>query len=509
MANNISLPVIEGLPVDEPVTIERMKQYPFFAEVPDKLLGTLRSNVFERTYVPGDIILRMGEYGDAAYYVAEGRVEVRLGGGGSDGLEAPAKPGFWSRFRRAYERGEEPPRPSTGLTAEGTVVLADMPVEGVPGESVYLGPGELFGEMSALSRFPISADVVAAEPTRALLITTSALRIMFRRPQFKDFKEAIDGRYRERTLATHLSRVELFADLGDEVIERLRDCAELLSYDPGNVIVEEGADSDGFYLVRGGFVKIGIASGSGELAVTYLRKGDYAGEVSLLLDEPWPFGLTALEHVEMVRITQQDFEHVLAQSPRVESRLWDSVVQKLKERGFAARNPISAQHVQMAMDTGLIHGESVLLIDGTVCTRCDDCVRGCAATHGGVPRFIREGIKYRNWSVPTACYQCTDPVCMIGCPTGAITRPIGTPEVLIDPVTCIGCGNCERRCPWDNIVSIQYHNPTLGRDLNLATKCDQCFGRDEGPACVQMCPHGAAIRISFKDLENVATTLKS
>ena len=64
----------------------------------------------------------------------------------------------------------------------------------------------------------------------------------------------------------------------------------------------------------------------------------------------------------------------------------------------------------MAMDTGLIHGESVLLIDLSTCTRCDDCVRGCAETHGGMPRFIREGNKFRTWSIPTSCYQCTDPV---------------------------------------------------------------------------------------------------
>ena len=31
----------------------------------------------------------------------------------------------------------------------------------------------------------------------------------------------------------------------------------------------------------------------------------------------------------------------------------------------------------MAMDTGLIHGESVLMIDLNTCTRCDDCVRAC------------------------------------------------------------------------------------------------------------------------------------
>jgi Fe-S-cluster-containing hydrogenase component 2 len=32
----------------------------------------------------------------------------------------------------------------------------------------------------------------------------------------------------------------------------------------------------------------------------------------------------------------------------------------------------------------------------------------------------------------------------------------------------------------------------------LASKCDLCVEREAGPACVQMCPHGAAIRVSFK-----------
>ena len=117
------------------------------------------------------------------------------------------------------------------------------------------------------------------------------------------------------------------------------------------------------------------------------------------------------------------------------------------------------------MDTGLIHGESVLLIDLETCTRCDDCVRACADTHGGTPRFIREGQKYRNWSITVACYQCTDPVCMIGCPTGAITRPIGTLEVTVNKDTCIGCHNCVRRCPWGNIIEVPYSSPTVGRDI--------------------------------------------
>ncbi len=139
-----------------------------------------------------------------------------------------------------------------------------------------------------------------------------------------------------------------------------------------------------------------------------------------------------------------------------------------------------SQYLQMAMDTGLIHGESVLLIDLSTCTRCDDCVRACADTHGGTPRFIREGSKYQQWSVPIACYQCSDPVCLVGCPTGAITRAIGTLEVTINPMTCIGCRNCVKRCPWGNIIEVPFSSPTLKKDIDLATKCDLCVGREGG-----------------------------
>ena len=170
-----------------------------------------------------------------------------------------------------------------------------------------------------------------------------------------------------------------------------------------------------------------------ELSVTYLRKGDYVGEIGLLLGEPWPMSLTALEHVELVRIGREDFNRALDASPRIKDELQAVVVDRLKERGFALRNPRAVESLAIAMDTGVIHGESVLLIDLNTCTKCDDCVRACADTHGGTPRFVREGIRVSHYSVPTACYQCTDPVCMIGCPTGAISRPLGTLQVLINP----------------------------------------------------------------------------
>jgi CRP-like cAMP-binding protein/Fe-S-cluster-containing hydrogenase component 2 len=394
-------------------------------------------------------------------------------------------------------------RPDT----QGTVMLSAFPVDALPAQRILLCANEVFGELSALSRYAISATVLADVPVTLLQMRLPALRMLM--AASKPFKAFLDVRYRERTLARHLRNVPLFEAVDETFLQRVKAQAELVSFEPGQVIVLEGAPADAFFLVRGGYVKVSVRTGSSELAVTYLRKGDYAGEAALLLDEAWPFGLQALEHVELVKLPRETFRDLVAAYPELNDELWTEAVSRLKARGSALRQPVSSEYVQMAMDTGLIHGESVLLIDLQTCTRCDECVRGCASAHGGEPRFIREGIKYRNWMVPTACYQCTDPVCMVDCPTGAITRQVGTLEVTIDEPTCIGCTNCAKRCPWNNIVMVERDEKRAdGKPVEVASKCDLCLGRKEGPACVQMCPQGSAVRVSFKDLERVRATLE-
>src|SRR6185503_18623925 len=99
-----------------------------------------------------------------------------------------------------------------------------------PNEEVLLEAGEIFGEMSALSRYAISADVVARSEVVCLLIRTSGLRLMFKQKEFAGFKKGIDDRYRARTLASHLRSVGLFSSLDDRAIGELRNRAELLSF---------------------------------------------------------------------------------------------------------------------------------------------------------------------------------------------------------------------------------------------------------------------------------------
>jgi CRP-like cAMP-binding protein/Fe-S-cluster-containing dehydrogenase component len=500
-----------------PATQAELMGLPILATIPEKVRekilapdGKVTKFCTFVTFAPGETILEQGAYGDSAYFIIEGAVEVFP-------LEA-ARSATSPHVREGAHTGQpKTSRPeSRGMIGRGkgrsdTIILLAPPADLGNKQRVILSKGDLFGEISALSRYAVSADVRAQTEVRLLQIRLRGLKGLM--AVSKDFKKALDTRYRERALASHFRQVALFADLDPAFIESLKNTAELVSFEPGQMVVEEGTPADAFYLVRGGYLKVGVQSGAKTLALTYLRKGDYAGEVGLLLDQAWPFSLQALESVELVKLTRAQFEGLLKENPGARHEVWTRMMSRLKLRGATLVDPVSAEYTQMAMDTGLIHGESVFLIDLTTCVQCDECVRGCADAHGGMPRFVREGERYRNWLIPTACYQCTDPTCMTECPTGAITRESESLVVTINdhdhPTRpCIGCHNCATRCPWGNIIMVPWGEDPSGKVQEDATKCDLCNTRPEGPACVQMCPHGSAVRISFKEVETIVGRLK-
>src|SRR5439155_5289623 len=93
--------------------------------------------------------------------------------------------------------------------------------------------------------------------------------------------------------------------------------------------------------------------------------------------------------------------------------------------------------MEFLVERRIINGTASMVIDLDRCTRCDDCVRACAAGHDNNPRFVRHGPASGGLMVANACMHCVDPVCMIGCPTGAIHRDAFGGQVVINPVTCI------------------------------------------------------------------------
>ena len=101
-------------------------------------------------------------------------------------------------------------------------------------------------------------------------------------------------------------------------------------------------------------------------------------------------------------------------------------------------------------------------------------------------RLVREGLRFDKYLVATSCRSCRDPLCMVGCPVGAIRRR-GSMEIIIED-WCVGCGLCVRNCPYGNL------NLHPFGAQKKATGCDLCMEHEE-PSCVYACPHDAAHRV--------------
>ena len=498
------------------------------------LAGILRHDTRIVRHQPGDIVVRSGDYGNSAFLVLDGTLRVvvapelprdLLGRQSIDKkslLAALAQ--LWTNRRvpevrdvRRYDRSAV-----RGDAARSVVFLQDVPAVIERHQTAALGPGALFGELAALGRIPRTATVFAESDARLLEIRWQGLREIRR---FDDgFRRAIDQRYRANALKVALHETPEFSRLDEATLEqvaksvlfethgsfdwyvgyqKLRGSGKAgARHEP--VIAREGDYPDGVLMVRAGFARVSVKLGNGDFTITYLGAGDHFAMAELY--DSWVAGetrplkgsLTALGYVDLLRVP----------APILETHVFPTLAGRPASPVDAAESRTLSDDalLEWAVGERFINGTQAMLIDLDRCVRCDDCVRACASTHGGNPRFVRHGRTFDHWMVANACMHCADPVCMIGCPTGAIHRTAQGGMVVINDDTCIGCGTCANACPYHNIRLVPIRDEEghgiLDRDTRApivkATKCDLCATNPGGPACVRACPHDALRRVDFR-----------
>ncbi|MEJ1973429.1 MAG: 4Fe-4S dicluster domain-containing protein [Lacunisphaera sp.] len=211
---------------------------------------------------------------------------------------------------------------------------------------------------------------------------------------------------------------------------------------------------------RSGFARVSRNYNQGERTGSYLGKGQSFGLPELVTS--WRTGqqvalrhnLRALGYTDLLYIPATVLEqHVLPKFPAAElDALVAAAVRGTGTTSEIQVRPDEQNLIEFVVAGKFINGRAAMLIDLDRCTQCDDCVRACAATHDNNPRFIRHGPESTGVMVASACMHCVDPVCMIGCPTGAIQRGVSAGgEIIINPDTCIGCGICAQSCPYGTI----------------------------------------------------------
>ncbi len=477
---------------------EELLQLPVFKGVSGTFLELNRGAIVKRRYKKGEIICREGDFGATAFYILEGQALVSISSPIAHVKTQGGSQGFFKRLTSSLVGRTEHPR--DGETRDKTIPI-DASVDLSYGNPVAeFGPGDLFGEMTCMNFYPRSATVRAESDVVAFEMLRNVLDIMMKN---KSFRSQVDQNYRKRALENHLRGVPMFSDLSPDFIEHLKESVELQRFGPGQIVARQGDPADSFYLVRIGFVKISESYPGGELVLNYLSRGDYFGEIGLLGGGVRTATCTALDHVELVRISGDDFRQMIDRFPTVRQGLQAVATERLAQN-HQRMATVESVPIDQFLSQGLMEAQSLLILDLQKCTRCDACVNACADAHDGVTRLIRDGLRFDNFLVATSCRQCRDPLCMVGCPVGSIRRR-NSLEVIIED-WCIGCGLCARNCPYGNInlhpFEVIADDPEhAGRTKAVvkqkATSCDLCTNLEE-PSCVYACPHDAAHRVDPK-----------
>lgn len=490
---------ISAGPGAEGFEAEDLLKIPVFQGVSGTFLELNRGAIVKRRFRKGELICKEGEFGSTAFFILEGKAQVSISSPMAHVKTQGGAQGFFKRLtstlapREADKRDEEARDRTIPIDAS-----VDLSYENPVAE---LGAGDLFGEMTCMNFYPRSATVRAESDVVAYEMLRNVLDIMLKN---KTFRAQVDQNYRKRALENHLRGVPMFADLSSDFIEHLKESVELLRFAPGQVIARQGDAADSFYLVRIGFVKISENYPGGELVLAYLSRGDYFGEIGLLGGGVRTATCTALDHVEVVRVSGDDFRQMIERFPSVRRGL-EAVAEERRSANAQRMQMVHSVPIDQFLSQGLMEAQSLLVLDLQNCTRCDACVNACADAHDGVTRLVRDGLRFDHYLIATSCRQCRDPLCMVGCPVGSIRRR-NSLEVIIED-WCIGCGLCARNCPYGNInlhpFEVMADDPEhAGWQKAVvkqkATSCDLCTHLKE-PSCVYACPHDAAHRVDPRE----------
>lgn len=404
-----------------------------------------------------------------------------------------------------------------------TVVEGELDVlideDDVPDAKV--SAGQFFGEMALVSgrRRPGTVRarthcVLIESPRRVILKLIHSVQAMRRMIDEVAIKSVV--------------HVCIGLSLSEEDLDSLAKSATIKQYEAGEEFFHEGDEADGLYLIRRGSVTVSRTIGGREVVLFYVAAGNYVGEMALVSGEPRYGTVRAAVATEAVLIEAGRMRDIIARNPEIRNELDARYLQHLQEQerrqqlenntdsGALGYQSTPSNLISFLIQQGVGEATDVLLIDESLCIRCNYCEQACADTHGGATRLDRDtGPIFANIRVPASCRHCEHPHCMKDCPPDAIHRaPHG--EVYIDD-SCIGCGNCQVNCPYDVIQMAVVHDqperslwqmllgvqPKTSPTVNgpkVAVKCDMCKDIADGPVCVRACPVGAALRVNPEEL---------
>ena len=127
-------------------------------------------------------------------------------------------------------------------------------------------------------------------------------------------------------IVDRLAGFAMFADLTTPQLERVAHTFEEAWYPEGERILRQGLTGSGFFVIIEGECEVRV---DGELRAT-LGRGDFFGEVSILLGEPPVADIVARSGVRVIVLAGPQVESFLVSHPKVMYRMLQAQARRLR-----------------------------------------------------------------------------------------------------------------------------------------------------------------------------------
>jgi len=128
-----------------------------------------------------------------------------------------------------------------------------------------------------------------------------------------------------------LKNAHMFSELGNSDLKRLAKLMAEMQFAAGSVVIKEGDETDGLFVVSSGKLEAvrGGSAGHAQQVATY-GSGEFFGEMALFEGFPRSVTVRAIEDSECLVMTRGDFMAELKNHPKLAIGMLPALVRRLR-----------------------------------------------------------------------------------------------------------------------------------------------------------------------------------
>ncbi len=145
-----------------------------------------------------------------------------------------------------------------------------------------------------------------------------------------------------------LARIEFFADLPEEELDRILAQLDVVSLKSGEILFHEGDPGEHMYIVTHGDLEILMAPNTdNELILNRVPEGEYIGEMSLVTGAPRTASVRARGEVALLSMSRTQLMDLLHQHPQMASTMVNVLSHRLDNTNVATFRDLTQKNRQL------------------------------------------------------------------------------------------------------------------------------------------------------------------